>query len=93
MPIAPLEKSPSAFAVAPHSPANNRPATIPSHERKRTATAVIYCEKNFGEIDGKTANGLIRHSETYEILSVIDSKQAGLDTGEVLGGKANAIPI
>ena len=35
----------------------------------------------------------IRHSEKYEILSVIDSKQAGLDTGEVLGGKANAIPI
>ena len=69
------------------------PQTIPFHERKRTATAVIYCEENFGEIDGKTANGLIRHSEKYEILSVIDSKQAGLDTGEVLGGKANAIPI
>ena len=94
MSIVPLEKSPNVFAVAPHSPGINRPATIPFHERKRTATAVIYCEENFGEIDGKTANGLIRHSEKYEILSVIDSKRAGLDTGtEVLGGKANAIPI
>ena len=93
MSIVPLEKSPNAFAVAPYSPGINRPATIPFHERKRTATAVIYCEENFGEIDGKTANGLIRHSEKYEILSVIDSKRAGLDTGEVLGGKANAIPI
>jgi uncharacterized NAD-dependent epimerase/dehydratase family protein len=61
--------------------------------RKRTATAIIYCEANFGAIDGKTANGLIRHSERYEILSVIDSEKAGLDTGIVLDGKPNAIPI
>ncbi|MBT3790144.1 MAG: DUF1611 domain-containing protein [Alphaproteobacteria bacterium] len=44
-------------------------------------------------MDGKTANGLVRHSEKYEILSVIDSTKAGLDTGEVLGEKPNAIPI
>ena len=44
-------------------------------------------------IDGKTANGLVRHSERYEILSVIDSTQAGLDAGVVLGGDANGIPI
>ena len=25
-------------------------------------TAIIYCEGNFGRIDGKTANGLVRHS-------------------------------
>ncbi len=91
--IPPLEKSSNSFAVAPHSLDIYRPVTIPSHERKRAATAVIYCEDNFGEIDGKTANGLIRHSEKYDILSVIDSKHAGLDTGEVLDGKANAIPI
>ena len=45
--------------------------------RKRTATAIIYCEANFGAIDGKTANGLVRHSERYEILSVTDSEKAG----------------
>lgn len=55
--------------------------------------AIIYCEANFGDIDGKTANGLIRHSEKYKILSVIDSKKAGLDAGMVLDNKANAIPI
>lgn len=47
----------------------------------------------FGAIDGKTANGLVRHSEKYEILSVIDSTQAGLDAGFVLGEAPNAIPI
>jgi uncharacterized NAD-dependent epimerase/dehydratase family protein len=57
------------------------------------ATAVVYCEGNFGDGDGKTANGLVRHSEKYEILSVIDSDKSGLDTGEVLGGEPNGIPI
>ena len=45
--------------------------------QERAATAVVYCEANFGAIDGKTANGLVRHSEKYEILSVIDSEKAG----------------
>ncbi|MCU1355117.1 MAG: nuclear protein [Acidimicrobiales bacterium] len=56
-------------------------------------TAVVYCEGNFGAIDGKTANGLVRHSERYEILSVIDSGHAGLDAGEVLDGTPNGISI
>lgn len=56
-------------------------------------TAVVYCEANFGAIDGKTANGLVRHSEKYEIVSVIDGTQSGLDTGEVLGNTANSIPL
>ncbi len=93
MPSTPLAEPPNTFDVGRNPPDINHPAAIPFHRRKRASTAVIYCEANFGDIDGKTANGLIRHSETYEILSVIDSKQAGLDTGKVLGGKANAIPI
>ena len=64
-----------------------------SATRKRTPTAIVYCEANFGAIDGKTANGLVRHSERYEILSVIDSEKAGLDAGTVLDGEPNAIPI
>jgi uncharacterized NAD-dependent epimerase/dehydratase family protein len=62
-------------------------------ERQRLATAVVYCEANFGDIDGKTANGLVRHSEKYDILAVIDSHKAGLDSGSVLDDKPNAIPI
>ena len=58
-----------------------------------TATAVVYCEGNFGLIDGKTANGLVRHSQKYTILGVIDSTQAGRDAGEVLDGEPNGIPI
>jgi len=61
--------------------------------REDTVTAIVYCEANFGAIDGKTANGLVRHSERYKILSVIDSEKAGLDSGTVLDGEPNGIPI
>ncbi|WP_280768785.1 DUF1611 domain-containing protein [Salipaludibacillus daqingensis] len=56
-------------------------------------TALIYCEGHFGTMDGKTANGLIRSSRKYKIVGVIDSKKAGMDTGEILENKKNGIPI
>lgn len=65
----------------------------PNAARKEVATAIVYCEGNFGAVDGKTANGLVRQSEKYKILSVIDSKQAGRDSGVVLGEDPNFIPI
>ena len=67
-------------SVRAHRPAHRppRPFALPAG-----TTAVVYCEGQFGEQDGKTANGLVRHSEKYEILSVIDSRQAGVDAGHV----------
>ena len=56
-------------------------------------TAIVYCEGNFGDIDGKTANGLVRHSQAYRIVSVIDSKHKGLDSGQVLDKIINYIPV
>ncbi|PAX55176.1 DUF1611 domain-containing protein [Brunnivagina elsteri] len=56
-------------------------------------TALVYCENQFGLMDGKTAAGLVRHSETYEIVGVIDSSLAGKDAGEELDSKKNYIPI
>jgi len=66
-----------------------KPVLVSEH----VPTAVIYCEANFGEIDGKTANGLVRQSDKYRITSVIDSEKAGLDAGEVLGDAHNGITI
>jgi uncharacterized NAD-dependent epimerase/dehydratase family protein len=57
------------------------------------ASAIVYCEGQFGEQDGKTANGLVRHSEKYKILSVIDSRRAGADAGMLLDSAANGIPV
>jgi len=55
--------------------------------------ALIFSENEFGKIDGKVANGLVRHSERYEIVGIIDSTKAGLDAGECLDGIKNGIPI
>ncbi|WP_083464379.1 DUF1611 domain-containing protein [Phaeobacter sp. 11ANDIMAR09] len=64
-----------------------------SETTHNTKTAIVYCEGNFAEVDGKTANGLVRHSETYEVLAVIDSKYEGQDSGQILDGVANQIPV
>ncbi|NOI65063.1 DUF1611 domain-containing protein [Vibrio sp. 99-8-1] len=76
----------SSSNITPWLPlADKQESVIPS--------AFVYCEGNFGKIDGKTANGLVRHSQNYRILSVIDSELSGLDSGEVLDNNKNGIPI
>jgi len=55
--------------------------------------AIVFSENEFGKIDGKVANGLVRHSEQYEIVGIIDSTKAGLDAGECLDGMKKGIPI
>ncbi len=49
-------------------------------------TALVYCEDQFGLMDGKTAAGLVRHSETYTIVGVIDSSLAGQGKRKKNGG-------
>lgn len=75
--------------LAKHSITAHTPIIDPD----RSLTAIVYCEANFGDIDGKTANGLVRHSEKYKILSIIDSEKAGQDTGSVLDDEPNGIPL
>lgn len=65
----------------------------PLYANRQATTAIVYCEGNFAAIDGKTANGLVRHSEKYRILSVIDSEKSGLDSGTILDDRPNNIPI
>ncbi|SEB51807.1 Uncharacterized conserved protein, NAD-dependent epimerase/dehydratase family [Tenacibaculum sp. MAR_2009_124] len=55
--------------------------------------ALVYCENEFGKIDGKVANGLVRQSNRYNIVGIIDSSKAGQDAGECLDGIRNQIPI
>ena len=55
--------------------------------------AVILCDGYFGDVTGKTANGLVRYSKRYQIAGVIDRTKAGRDAGEVLDGTPRGIPI
>lgn len=85
-----------AIATPTNTSARNNADTSQSPTSEpvvRPTTAIVYCEANFGGIDGKTANGLVRHSEKYQILSIIDSEKAGQDAGTVLDGEPNGIPI
>jgi uncharacterized NAD-dependent epimerase/dehydratase family protein len=86
-------RPPSTDQVARTRPAAPGHIDQPCDATPVRSTAVVYCEGDFGAGDGKTANGLVRHSEKYEILSVIDSEKAGLDSGEVLGDAPNGIPV
>ena len=56
-------------------------------------TALVLCEKEFGNYIGKTANGLVRYSEKFQILGVIDSTKAGRMAHEVVEGASEGIPI
>ena len=71
------------------------PASIPRKDTlpSSAATALVYCEDNLGRVDGKTANGLVRYSEMYEVVGVIDSTRCGLDAGAILDGSPNGIPV
>lgn len=78
-PVAPLQ-------AESRSPAIQSPGS-------RLARALVYSEGEFGRIDGKVANGLVRQSGKYDIVGVIDSTVAGQDAGELLDGVAAGIPI
>ena len=55
--------------------------------------AIIYCEGSFGTTNGKTAHGLVRRSQRYQILSVVDSRHDQSDAGRLLDGRRNGILI
>ncbi|WP_378185903.1 DUF1611 domain-containing protein [Aquimarina sp. W85] len=55
--------------------------------------ALVYCQGAFNTPNGKTAHGLIRFTERYDIVGVIDNTYADQDAGEVLDGIPNGIPV
>jgi uncharacterized NAD-dependent epimerase/dehydratase family protein len=55
--------------------------------------AIVYCQGAFATTNGKTAHGLVRRSQRYRVLSVVDSTHAGKDAGEVLDDRPAGIPV
>lgn len=86
-------RRPVRGAQAPPMNQNRPTRALPKTPANRQPSAVVYCEGNFAQIDGKTANGLVRHSQAYRILSVIDSTCAGQDSGAVLDDRMNQISV
>lgn len=57
------------------------------------STAIILTAGYLVSSSGKTAHGLIRGTDRFQIMGVIDEKYAGKDAGEVLDGKHRALPV
>ncbi len=55
--------------------------------------ALILAEGEFGDIDGKTAHGLVRFSEKYDIIGIIDSTKDENEVSEILDDVEFYIPI
>ena len=55
--------------------------------------AILLTSGKFDSHNAKTAFGLVRKSEHYDILAVIDQNTAGKDAGELVDGKAVDIPV
>ena len=55
--------------------------------------AIVFCQGMFNTPEGKTSHGLVRFTERYNILAIIDERYAGKDAGEVLDNRPNGIKI
>jgi uncharacterized NAD-dependent epimerase/dehydratase family protein len=55
--------------------------------------ALVYCQGAFNTPEGKTAHGLVRFTERFEVVGVIDSLHVGKDAGALLDNKYSGIPI
>jgi uncharacterized NAD-dependent epimerase/dehydratase family protein len=55
--------------------------------------ALVYCQGAFNTPEGKTAHGLVRFTERYEVVGIIDNVHAGKDAGTVLDDRPAGIMI
>jgi len=56
-------------------------------------TAIVVCDDLFATPNAKTAHGLVRGTERYRVLGVIDGPTAGRDAGDALDGVRRGIPV
>ncbi|MEO8191146.1 MAG: DUF1611 domain-containing protein, partial [Acidobacteriota bacterium] len=56
-------------------------------------TALVLCGTDFRTDNGKTAHGLVRGTERYRIVGVVDSTCPGEDAGRLLDGVSRDIPV
>jgi uncharacterized NAD-dependent epimerase/dehydratase family protein len=59
----------------------------------RMSNAIVITGGLLDTISAKTAHGLIRGTDRFNIVGIIDHKHPGKDAGEILDGKKRNIPI
>ena len=70
-------------------------STLPNNSKTsvKMGTAIVLTNGLLDTSDAKTAHGLIRGTERFDVLAIIDFKFAGHDAGETLDGIKRNIPI
>ena len=58
-----------------------------------SGTAIVLAPGHFNSDRAKTAFGLVRGSERFHVLAVIDSITAGQDAGDIVDSKKRYIPV
>jgi uncharacterized NAD-dependent epimerase/dehydratase family protein len=56
-------------------------------------TALVVCDDLFATNNAKTAHGLVRGTERFRVVGVVDGPSAGRDAGEVLDGRRRGLPV
>lgn len=56
-------------------------------------SAVLYTGTYFSTDNGKLAHGLVRGTERFDVIGVIDTSSAASDAGEILDGLHRGIPV
>ncbi len=67
--------------------------SLENNNRIKMGSAVILTNGILAHADAKTAHGLIRGTERFDITGVIDYNNAGEDAGEILDGINRNIPV
>lgn len=55
--------------------------------------AVVLTDNSYASLGGKVAHGLVRGTERFDVVAVVDRTLAGQDAGVVLDGRFRGIPI
>ncbi len=56
-------------------------------------TALVLCGTDFRTDNGKTAHGLVRGTDRYRVVGIVDSSCPGEDAGRLLDGASRDIPV
>ena len=68
-------------------------AQMATPEPRPAERAIVYCEGHLDKASGEITHGLLRYTDKYKIVSIIDDENAGKDSGKLLNNEANEIPI
>lgn len=63
------------------------------NQLQATGTALVLSAGILDQKEAKTTHGLLRSSERFQLLGLIDQKFAGQDAGNVLDGQPRQVPI